>query len=902
MSVVRNNRAGINCGIAGLIAFALLFLGAFTRSATAAECEPAAKCFGIASVSAELSSNHAGAHPDFITNIEMKTDPTSPTDPTGLKAPYGQVKDITVTLPPGLLGNLNAADTCSTAQFVTALSSHEGCSFGSQVGVAVLHVYDFNNAFTVSIFNLETSGTDDVARLGFYVLSVPAFIEVHVRSEDDYGVTAEVTGISSIAQLVSAKTTLWGVPADHSHDTQRLTPEESQSGSSSPPRSSGRAPAPFMTNPTTCGEPLEVSFSADSYQEVGKPDQMSTSLGKITECGKLEFKPTFSLIPTTREAAAPSGADAFLDIPQNEAVNGLATSQLRNTVVKLPQGLTIAAGAADGLEACSAVEVGYKVSPPAAANCPEASKVATAEIDSPALARPIKGAVYQRTPEPGHITRAWLVADELGVHVKLPGEFVLDPDTGRITSLFLETPQVPVRQFKLHFKGGARGVLATPDLCGTYQTEYDFNPWSEAANVTGKTPMTFDQHCNGGGFNPKLSAGTVSSSAAGFSSFVTDLTQESGEQNLAGLSIDLPQGVLAKLAGVGVCSDAAAASGDCPAPSQIGTTAVATGPGPSPLWIPQPGKAPTAVYLAGPYKGGPYSIVVKTPAQAGPFDLGTVVVRAAIRVDPETAQVSVASDPLPQFLEGIPVDYRAIHVAVDRREFTLNPTSCDPMEVTGSARSALGATAPLSSRFQAANCATLGFRPKLSLKLTGGTGRNDNPALRATLTMPKRGANIARAQVALPHSEFLDQAHIRTICTRVQFAADACPGGAVYGWARAVTPLLDQSLEGPVYLRSSNNLLPDLVADLRGQIHIVLVGRIDSIGGGIRTTFSQVPDAPVSKFVLSMQGGRKGLLVNSRNLCTSVNRAVVKMDGQNGKVRDFKPALRTGCDLKSKRK
>jgi hypothetical protein len=903
VSVVRSKRGGIGCGIASLIAFVLLSFAGLAGSAAAAECEPVAKCFGIASVSAELSSNHAGAHPDFITNIEMKTDSTSPTDPTGLKAPYGQVKDLTVTLPPGLLGNLNAVDTCSTAQFVTALSSHEGCTFGSQVGVAVLHVYGFNNAFTVSIFNLETSGTDDVARLGFYVLSVPAFIEVHVRSEDDYGVTAEVTGISSIAQLVSVKTTLWGVPADHSHDTQRLTPEESQSGSSSPARSSGKAPAPFMTNPTTCGEPLAVGFSADSYQEPGKFDQASTSLGTFTECGKLEFKPSFSLIPTNREAAAPSGADALLEIPQNEAVNGLASSHLRNTVVKLPAGLTIAAGAADGLEACSAAEVGYKVSPPVASNCPAASKVATAEIDSPALSRPIEGAVYQRTPEPGHITRAWLVADELGVHVKLPGEFQLDPNTGRITSLFLETPQVPVRQFKLHFKGGARGVLATPDYCGTYRTEYDFSPWSGAADVTGTTPMTFDQHCTGGGFAPKLSAGTVSSSAAGFSSFITDLIQESGEQNLAGLSIDLPQGLLAKLAGVGVCSGAAAAAGNCPAASQIGTVAVATGPGPSPLWIPQPGKAPTAVYLAGPYKGAPYSIVVKTPAQAGPFDLGTVVVRAAIEVDPVTAQVSVVSDPLPQFLEGIPVDYRAVHVAVDRRDFILNPTSCDSMQIAGTARSAAGATAALSSRFQAANCAKLRFRPKLSLKLTGGTRRNDNPALRATLTMPGHGANIARTQVALPHSEFLDQAHIRTICTRVQFAAGSCPRGAVYGWARASTPLLDQPLEGPVYLRSSDNLLPDLVVALRGPqsqpIEIDLAGRTDSFHGGIRNTFDVVPDAPLSKFTLKLFGGKRGLIVNSRDLCKGPKqRATARFSAHNGVLRDFRPLVKNDCGEK----
>jgi hypothetical protein len=884
--------------LAVLFTVALFFAAAHAASASAAEFGK----FGVASVSAELSTYQAGAHPDFTTNIEMNTDPASETDETGLKEPYAFTRDITVTLPPGLLGNLNAVDTCSTVTFATALISEDaGCPFSSQVGVAVLHLYNFTNAFTVSIYNLETSDPDSVARLGFYVTSVPAFIDVRVRSEDsrDYGVTAQITGISSLSRLHSAKTTLWGVPGDTSHDTQRLTIiETADSKSSSPSRSFGRAPEPFLTNPTTCGEQLRVGFAADSYQEPGVLHKASAPLGEIGECAKLGFEPSFSLTPTNREAAAPSGADATLTIPQNEAVNGLATSQLRNTVVKLPQGVMIAAGAADGLEACSEAQVGYKVSPPPPAHCPEASKIASVEIDSPSLSRPVQGAVYQRTPEPGHLTRAWLVADELGVHVKLPGEFLLDPNTGRITSLFLETPQVPVRQFKLHFKGGARGVLATPNSCGTYQTEFDFSPWSGTADAVGKTPMTFDSHCNTGGFAPKLSAGTTNPAAGGFSSFVTNLTSEAGEQNLSGLSINLPEGVLAKLAGVGVCSEAQAVTASCPASSQVGTTTVATGPGPSPLWIPQPGKAPTAVYLAGPYKGGPYSLVVKTPAQAGPFDLGTVVVRAAIHVDPETAQVSVASDPLPQFLEGIPVTYRTIHVAVDRPSFTLNPTSCARMQVTGTASSASGGRAGLASPFQVGGCASLGFKPKLALRLNGGTKRSAHPALRATLTMPKRGANIARSVVALPHSEFLDQGHIRTICTRVQFAADRCPAASIYGHARAVTPLLDNPLEGPVYLRSSSNPLPDLVADLRGQIHVVLDGRIDSKNGGIRTTFAAVPDAPVSKFVLEMKGGTKGLLVNSTNLCAKPNRATVRFDGQNGKVADSRPVLANSCRKK----
>jgi hypothetical protein len=884
--------------VAVLLALALLFAAAHAVSATAAEFQN----FGIAAASAELSTNQAGAHPDFTTNIEMKANPASKTDETGLKEPYAFTRDITVTLPPGLLGNLNAVDTCNTVTFATALISEgAGCPFSSQVGVATLHLYEFPNAFTVSIYNLETSGSDSVARLGFYVTSVPAFIDVRVRSEDsrDYGVTAQVTGISSASKLHSAKTTLWGVPGDPSHDTQRLTiVETADSKSSSPPRSFGRAPEPFLTNPTTCGQQLQVGFEVDSYQEPGVFHAASAPLGTITECGKLGFEPGFSLTPTNREAAAPSGADATLTIPQNETVNGLATSQLRNTVVTLPQGVTIAAGAADGLEACSEAQVGYKISPPPPANCPEASKIASVEIDSPSLSRPVQGAVYQRTPEPGHLTRAWLVADELGVHVKLPGEFLLDPNTGQITSLFLETPQVPVRQFELHFKGGARGVLATPGSCGTYQTMFDFTPWSGGADTVGQTPMTFDSHCNTGGFAPKLSAGSTNPAAGRFSPFVTSLTGEAGEQNLSGLSINLPKGVLARLAGVAVCSESQAGTASCPASSQVGTTTVATGPGPTPLWIPQPGKEPTAVYLAGPYKGGPYSLVVKTPAQAGPFDLGTVVVRAAIHVDPETAQVSVGSDPLPQFLEGIPVTYRTVHVDVDRPGFTLNPTSCARMQVEGTASSVSGSKAALASPFQVGGCSSLAFKPKLRLRLKGGTTRSAHPALRATLTMPEGGANIARASVGLPHSEFLDQGHIKTICTRVQFKANACPAGAVYGQARAFTPLLDQPLEGPVYLRSSDNELPDLVADLNGQIHVTLVGRIDSVNGGIRSTFEGVPDAPVSKFVLQMQGGKKGLLVNSTNLCAKTNRAKVRFDGQNGKVAHSRPVLVNGCGKK----
>jgi hypothetical protein len=645
-----------------------------------------------------------------------------------------------------------------------------------------------------------------------------------------------------------------------------------------------------------------VDISADTYEIPNQFVGASAFLPETSGCGLLTFEPSLSVTPTSHEAAAPSGLDADLTIPQDESVDGFATSQLRYAKVTLPKGITIASGAADGLQACSADEVG--LGSLEASACPDASKIGTAEFDVPALSRVIDGAIYQRTPVKGDLFGIWLVTDELGVHVKIPGIVHPDPATGQLTTVFEGTPategnpQVPLREFKLHFKGGPRGVLATPSSCGTYQTHYEFTPWSGAAPVVGDTPMTIDQGCDTGGFAPKLSAGTVNPSAGSFSPVVANVTRESGEQNLAGLEVAMPPGVLAKLAGVTVCSDAEAATGDCPAGSQVGATTVAAGPGPSPLWIPQPGKDPTAVYLAGPYKDGPYSLVVKTPAQAGPFDLGNVVVRAAIHVDPETARVSVSSDPLPQILEGVPISYRTVHVDVDRPEFALNPTSCEPMAVTGTATSDTGQTAGLADRFQVGSCASLDFKPKLTMRLRGATHRGAHPSFRAVLKMPPNGANVARASVALPHSEFLDQAHIRTICTRVQFAADSCPAASVYGHAMAKTPLLDQSLQGPVYLRSSSHELPDLVADLRGQIHVVLSGRIDSVRGGIRSVFESVPDAPVSQFVIEMKGGAKGLLVNSTNLCLAPHRAATSFTAQNGRRQNARVLLKSACGKK----
>ena len=548
-------------------------------------------------------------------------------------------------------------------------------------------------------------------------------------------------------------------------------------------------------------------------------------------------------------------------------------------------------------------------------------------MTTPLLDHPLPGKVFLGSPECGPCTDADAASGRLlklyleiddsvsGVIVKLPGSVKADPSTGRLTALFAEAPQLPFSEFKLHLKEGPAAPLRTPSTCGTYTTTGEMVPWSSPETPTA-TPADSFQVGSVPGVSgcptseaalpdaQSFEAGTVAANAGAFSPFVLKLARADGSQQISRIEATLPEGLLGRLRGIPYCSDAAIAaaatragkaeqaSPSCPAASQVGTVEVGAGPGPTPYYV--GGHA----YLAGPYKGAPLSLAIVTPAVAGPFDLGDVVVRAALFVDPLTAQIHAVSDPIPHILAGIPLDLRSIAVDLDRPGFTLNPTSCEPMPLLGAATTTTGATSSLYQRFQVGGCDSLAFKPRLALRLKGGTRRSKKPALTATVTYPKQGnySNIARAAVGLPHSEFLDQAHIKTICTRVQFAADSCPKAAIYGHAEAWSPLLDRPLKGPVYLRSSSHKLPDLVADLRGQIEITLDGRIDTDPqGGIRTTFEGVPDAPVSKFVLRMAGGRKGLLENSENLCRKPQRALARFTAQNAKLETFKAKIANSC-------
>jgi hypothetical protein len=875
------------------------------------------------------ADTRAGGHPFSLgTSFSLGTK----TEPIWGVVPAEELKDMRITLPPGLVGDPTALPQCPEER----LESYQGnnCPADTQIGtVRLVPSAALGMApATVPLFNMiPPRGV--AAQFGFAALSTTIHLNARVLPDEDYRLAIDTVNTPEVVPLVSVAVTIWGAPADSSHDELRGTGADglcADPGTEEPCSNKSTAPrTAFLSNPADCSAgPLETTAAATSWEHpadvatasfrshLAPPDQ--ATLTGVTECDRVPFAPTLSVVPEEHGAAAPSGLGVHIDLPQTRNPEGIATSPVKRATVRLPEGVRVNAGSADGLVGCSPAQIEAEEDAPGH-GCPGASKIGTVQVATPLLAEPLGGAIYLAQPDDpkapgaenpfGSLLAAYLVVSnaERGVTVSLPGRIDTDERSGQLTASFEDVPQLPFGSLDLQLKGGPRAPLSLPDACGTYTTTYSLTSWS-GKTVDGSSQFTVDQSCgNDSKFTPGFEAGTANPVAGSHSPFTLRVTRPDAQQNVAGIEATLPEGLLAKLAGVPLCPEAAAGTGSCPSGTQVGTATVGAGAGSNPLYVPQAGKAPAAVYLAGPYKGAPYSLIVGVPAQAGPFDLGTVTVRNALAVDPVTTQVSAKSDPLPQILQGIPIAYRDIRVDVDRGDFTVNPTSCDPMQVTGAITSAQGTRANVADRFQVADCAALGFSPALKLKLSGGMKRGSYPKLLAELSAPAGQANIGRVSVALPHSEFLAQSHIKTICTRVQYAASggggrACPPGSVYGWARAFTPLLDQPLEGPVYLRSSSNPLPDLVASLDGEIHIDLAGRIDSVRGGIRTTFEGVPDAPVSKFVLTMQGGRKGLLENSRNLCAGSNRATVQMDGQNGKAHDFRPVMKNGCGKKAARK
>jgi hypothetical protein len=624
-------------------------------------------------------------------------------------------------------------------------------------------------------------------------------------------------------------------------------------------------------------------------------------------------------IKEARKELRELGSESFYDC-------GIATSHLKDTTLTLPAGLSLNPSSANGLDACTPEQIGLTtpqgVSPQhftkEVPHCPESSRIGSVEVDTPLLEAPAPGSVYLAKPYDnpfGSLLAIYIAVNdqERGFVAKLAGEVHADPVTGRLTTTVTDAPQLPFSHFLLHFKQGPHATLRTPSACGDYTTDGQLTPYSAPDSPVAVSDIWSISQGPGGSCNspnaPELDAGSVTPLAGASTPTVVNLSRPDGSQEFSSLNLTLPPGLTGRLAGVGQCSDAALATAEgksgkeeqaspsCPANSKIGSVYIAAGAGPAPY------NTTATAYLTGPYKGAPLSMAVIAPATAGPFDLGTVVVRTPLYVDQKTGQITAKSDQFPHILQGIPLDVRSIRIVLDRPDFTRNGTSCDPSAFSGDVLSILGQSTLLSERFQLAECSSLAFKPKLAIRLFGSTTRGGHPGLRGVAQMPPGGANIAKASVALPHSEFLDQGHIGTVCTRVQFAegdgnGSACPPASIYGHATATSPLVDYALEGPAILRSSNHELPDLVAALHGPasqpVNFDVIARVDSVNGGLRSTFEGVPDLPVSKFVLSMKGGKKGLFQNSTDICQGTHRATAVLDAQNGKRAELRPPLKNG--------
>lgn len=876
------------------------------------------------------------------------------------------IRTLRVDLPPGLTVNPEATPRCSIADFTAGAPGAMVplCDPKSKVGVEKITLVTNKNEVEIApgfkppkgfvippqkeltevdVFNLEPEFAEP-AKFGFVVRkAIPIFLETEVAWENDYHEsftiklpnTAEATGLSTlISRLVN-----FGRSGDET----------------------------YITNPTTCFDPNQAEYStlystwfrAESYADpVGNFPQGYTPVEaklpkeggervKQEGCETVPFDPSVEVNPGTNDVDSPAPATVTTKLPFDPATEGgegQMQSHVRKAEVALPAGMGLNPSGAQGLLACTDAQ--FKKGVRTYDNeCPAESKIGTVEVDSPPLAELLTGDVYVGTqnsndPESGDQFRILIEAknEKEGIAARLVGRVKANKTTGNLTAEIYDDlsgqftdqpaglPQVPFEEIRLHL-GAGKDVLTSPPVCSASATS-QFEPWarpgeqkSTSSTVTvsndptgGACPATMAERK----FSPLYKAKVDSNQGGAYSPFHVNIGRRDGEQELKVVDVTLPKGLTGKLAGIPYCPEEAIAAAvgksgkaelaasSCSTASLLGKVTTRSGSGANPLQL--GGNA----YLAGPYKGAALSLVTITPAVAGPFDLGTVVVRVALNVDPETAQIHAVSDLIPDVFGGVKLDIRAIDLDLDRSQFMLNPTNCYYQETTGAingggadpANPATFSSYPVRDPFQATGCEGLGFKPNLKVQLFGPTKRAKNPRLKATLTTRTGDANVGRVALRLPKALFLEQSHIGTVCTRPQLASHTCPEASVYGKAWAKSPLLDKKLQGKVYLVSSDNELPDLLVDLRGQVEIYLRGVISGKGGGLKTVFHEAPDVPVSKFVLNMKGGKKSLLVNSEDICKKKQRAFLNMRGWNSKkvkTNEFKLNI-TSCGKKKGKK
>jgi hypothetical protein len=854
---------------------------------------PARADFGIAGFEAAATNQdgtpdtQAGSHPyQFTTNIAFNT--------TVLNGGFfgneivpdgGNAKDVRVELPPGFVGDPNATPKCTVHELEVFT-----CPPESQIGVA--HVRsDLISEIAVippviPVYNL-VAPRNLPAQFGFTFAEADVFIDSGVRTGGDYGLDSTISNISAMVPLDGSTVTLWGVPADSSHTSERRCAGNGASNAVVEfGCSSAAPPTPLLTMPTSCGAPFASTLSVDSWQDPGQFVSASSVGPAMSGCEKLSAAPSVTVRPESGVADSPSGLVVDLKVPQEgNTPEGLVTANPRDVTVALPAGVSVNPAAADGLQACSPAQIGMDNAEEP--SCPDGSKVGAVEVDTPLLSVPLTGSVYvaQQGANPfGSLLAVYVVAQGPGTVIKLAGHVIADPVTGQLTAVFDDNPQLPFSELKLSFFGGPRAVLATPEACGTFTTSGDVMPWSapfSGPDALLSDSFSIDSGCVGG-FAPSFSGGTTSNQAGGFSPLSVTFSRSDQDQGLGGVTVKTPPGLLGLLKTVPLCGEPQASAGTCGQESLIGHTTVGAGAGPHPFYL------GGQVFLTGPYKGAPFGLSIVVPAIAGPFNLGTVVVRAAINVDPHTAALTVTSDPLPSILQGIPLKLRTVNVTVDRSGFIFNPTDCEPLTLGATVTSTQGTQAQVSSRFQAASCAGLGFAPKLVASAPAATSRNGGAALDVKVAYPSGAqANIHSVKVTLPKQLPARLSTVQQACPAATFEANpaSCGEGALIGTGTASTPIFAAPLTGPAYLVShGGESFPDVVVVLQAQgVTVDLVGNVFiAKSGATSATFANVPDAPITAFELSLPEGPHSGLSAVGSLCAEPLTMPTTITGQNG--------------------
>jgi hypothetical protein len=866
----------------------------------------------------------------------------------GQRNPIELPKDLTFNLPPGLIGNATAVKQCTLTEFAALVEETNLCGAETVVGVATLVAHEPNIGIvqkTAPVFNLVPS-RGEPARFGFEILGkIPVLIETGVRSGKDYGVVVSVHDASQTAGLLNSQVTLWGDPGDPRHNASRgwecvaggLYAKQAKKGAC--PAIGVEPDKPFLTVPTSCAaspasEPFTVSLSTDSWTHPGSFVNAAYSwmtggggLLGFEGCAQLPFNPAIAVTPVQHTASTPTGLTVNVEVPQSSTLTpgALAEADVRDTTVTLPEGVELSPSAANGLEACSEAQVGFTGFNPTLAinefntepvSCPDGSKLGTVKIVTPLLSHPLQGAVYLASPapngasEPGRnpfnsLVALYLVAEDpvSGVLVKLAGEGQLEEGTLRVSTTFRNTPQVPFEDLELELFDGPRASVTTPSLCGSYSTDALFTPWSGTGPLAVSSAGDLAVTSGVGGsacpasvpFSPGFLAQSEDQQAGAFTSFNLELTRPDGDQALSALSMHLPPGVAAMLSSVELCSAAQAAASACSPGSEVGQAMAVAGLGSEPYT-----ETGGRVFITGPYGGAPFGLEIVTPAVAGPFNLGFVTVRSKLYIDPNNASVTILSDPLPTQLRGIPLQLKRVIVNVDRPGFQFNPTDCSPMSINGTISGSEGASAPVSSPFQVANCAGLPFSPKLTATAGGRGSKANGTSLDVKVESGGVGpggvaqAGIAKVDLQLPLALSSRLPTLQKACVEAVFNADpaSCDEGSVIGEATIHTPVLKSALTGPAYLVSHGGAeFPDVEFVLQGEgITLVLDGKTAIKHGITYSKFESAPDAPFTIFETELPAGPHGVLApnvpekENFSLCEASLPMPTTITAQNGAV------------------